>query len=373
MIGGRCLKNLVRRFGMFLAVLTLFGGSFASAQTIANNQNDLANMQRLPQNIGGNVRQSPEYVEYQWPAIYFEARFNGPKVIFKIDDSYNRFRVLIDGHEIGIIDRPIASQFEVTGLDASEHAIRIDKLTESISSSGRFYGFFVENQSQSLHAQTRERQIEFIGDSDLVGYGVLSKTRDCDGTELRNMTDSTRAYPSIIARHFDADFQLYAYSGIGMVRNYGNNLPGQPLTHFYGRTVFGNLLTTRREDFRPDIIYIALGSNDFSTEIKSGEPWQNSEELSRDFVQKYIIFLRDLRARNPNSTIFFGNYVNADSKLAAAYSQIIAQIASTDSRFHVILLPAAEATACHWHPSIYDHLSMAQIVISRINELKPNW
>ena len=357
---------------MFLVLSTLFGGGFAAAQTIGNDQSDLAKMHRLGELIGGNVRREAEHIEYQWPGIYFEARFNGSKLIFKIHDGYNRFRVLIDGREIGIIEQPLASQYEVMGLSAGEHVVRLEKLSESLNQVGRFYGFYVQNREQALSPIARSRRIEFIGDSYLVGYGNLSKSRQCPRT-LYDNTDNTRAYGAIVARHYGADFQINAYSGIGMVRNYANNIAGMAMDHFYGRPVFAAEFRTAPDDFAPQVIFIALGTNDFSTPIGENEKWRNSEELSQDYVASHLRFLHLLRAANPNAMILLAANIDANSKHLAARAEVAAEFAKTDSNFHLVNLPKLQNTGCDWHPNLNDHLSMAQIVISRINELKPNW
>lgn len=366
------MRYLIRRFSLFLALFTLLGSGLAAAQTLNTDQSNLANMHRLVEHIGGNVRKSSEYIEYQWPAIYFEARFNGPKLIFKIDDGYNRFRLLIDGHEIGIIEQPLASQYEVMGLGASEHVVRLEKLSESLGQVGRFYGFFVENPNQALMPIARTRRIEFIGDSYLAGYGNLSKSRQCPRT-LYDMTENTRAYGPIVAQHFGADFQVNAYSGLGMVRNYANNLAGMPMDYFYGRPVFNDEFRTPSAEFAPQIILIALGTNDFSTPIGDNEKWHNNEELSQDYIASHLRFLHFLRAANPNAMILVAANINANSTHLEARAAIAAEITKTDRNLHLVNLPKLQNTGCDWHPNLNEHLSMAQIVISRINELKPNW
>lgn len=363
---------LLRFVVMFMALISVFGGSFAAAQVIASDQNSLENLHRLAPNIGGNVRNHGEYIEYQWPGIYFEARFSGPSVAFKITDSHNRFRVLIDGREISKIEQPLAAQYQVSGLSDSEHVIRVEKLSESLGQAGRFYGFFVGTREQSLAPIIRPRRIEFIGDSYLVGYGNLAKSRQCPRTLYEN-TDNTQAYGAIVARHFDADFQVNAYSGIGMVRNYANNLPTTHISHFYGRPVFADDFRTPPNQFAPQIILIALGTNDFSTPIGANEKWHDIAELKQDYVSTHLQFLRSIRGANPNAMILIAANINANNNHLEARDQVMAGFAREDGNFHIVNLPKLQNTGCDWHPNLNDHLSMAQIVISRINELNPNW
>lgn len=344
----------------------------AAAQSLAPVQTDISSLAKLPQNTGGNVLEKDGQIQYQWLGIYFEARFFGPQVYFKIDDNYNRFRVLLDAKEIAIIEKPSAATYLASDLGQGEHTIRLEKLSESQSVSGSFFGFFVPEESKQLPPIQRSRKIEFIGDSYLVGYGNLSNARACPGTLYQN-TDNTKSYGQIVARHFNADFQVNAYSGIGMARNYNNNMGENTMGYFYPRQIFDQETKSQTNSFAPDIILIALGTNDFSTPIKVGEKWKSIDELKQDYIAKHLAFLAMVRAQNPNATILMATNIAANPNHLAAREIIAKKFAKSDSQFYPVFLPKLQNTGCDWHPNLNDHLLMAQIIISKINELRIDW
>lgn len=351
---------------------SLFCVNIVAAQTFGQYQGDISSFNRLPQNTGGNTIYSNGAYQFQWPGVYFEARFKGPRIFFKISDDYNRFRVSVDSTEIFILEKPNEAVYEISDLGQGVHTIRIDKLSESQNNAGSFFGFYTQNIAQQMVQPQRSRKIEFIGDSYTVGYGNLSSSRACPGKLFQN-TDNTKAFGQIVARHFNADFQINAYSGIGMARNYNNNMGDKTIGHFYDRAIFSQDTTTSVPTFVPNIVFIALGTNDFSTPIKSGEKWNNVEELTQEYIEKYLLFLGQIRAKNSEATIIIAANLGANQKHLAALEAITKDYATRDNNFHFVLLPLLQNTGCDWHPNLNDHLAMAQIIVSKINDLKIKW
>ena len=106
-------------------------------------------------------------------------------------------------------------------------------------------------------------RIEFIGDSLTNAYG--SEAPDTHCKELLPYENAWKSYASITARHFDADFELLALSGYGLVRNFGDK---HPLSADSMRTVTPRTISAfegkwPRARFVPDAIVINLGSNDY--------------------------------------------------------------------------------------------------------------
>src|SRR5581483_9468286 len=98
--------------------------------------------------------------------------------------------------------------------------VRLEKMTESQQGGSRFIGLFPTLGDVPLPAPRRARQIEFIGDSYTVGYGNVSPSRTCTREEVHDRTDTQQAFGPLVARHYDADDRIVAYSGFGIVRNY---------------------------------------------------------------------------------------------------------------------------------------------------------
>ncbi|MDC7676165.1 SGNH/GDSL hydrolase family protein [Asticcacaulis machinosus] len=318
---------------------------------------------------------TPEF-HHQWPATYFESSFNKGREIYIsfYDPPMNRYRVIIDGKTIALLDKPGTPTYKLTGLSNKAHTIRVEKINESQNNRGTFRGFFLKTGATALPLTKRARQIEFIGDSDMVGYANTSTKRECTKAEVFETTDSHKAYPAQVARTYNADFQLNAYSGIGIVRNYDGNEPDRPMPVLYPRVLFDDPTPYDRKGWAPQVIVIAIGGNDFSTPLKPGEKWKDLAALRADWETVYVNFLSDIRAQNPHTFILMGiqdgfndDYFKASQSVLATYK------ATGDTRIGAVVYPKLESTACDWHPSLNDHKTMKTIVETFIDTHPDIW
>ena len=210
---------------------------------------------KLPAHITGRIRASGEY---QWPGLYFEARFKGSSVYFETGRGDVILHVLVDGTSVGDLVKPAPGAYRVDGLADQAHTVRIEVATESQDGAKEFGGFSLPASGKALSVAPLKRRIEFIGDSHTVGYGNTSTTRDCSQDTVWATTDNSQAFGPKVARHYGADYQVNAISGRGIVRNYDGG-PGDPLPVAYPFVTLDH--TARYEDasWRPQIIIIAVG------------------------------------------------------------------------------------------------------------------
>ena len=122
----------------------------------------------------------------------------------------------------------------------------------------------------------RARQIEFIGDSLTAGYGNLSDHPRLLGERRVNRTTNTDlSFGALTAKALNADYQINAFSGRGMVRNYNGGEPGTSYRTYYDRALLhvDGDVWQNPGTWRPQLVVVGLGINDFSTAINPGEPW----------------------------------------------------------------------------------------------------
>ena len=185
----------------------------AAAQTVTvdpANRSVTSDMQALPVHVGGRVEAAPlpaplpggaRAYRHEWPGVYFEAAFRGDRVVLKFDDPANEYRLLIDLFPPITLAQPGTAEITIGGLGDGVHQLRLEKVTESINLPETFAGFYIPASARPIALQPpRPRQIEFIGDSLMAGYGVRSASRQCTKDEVRLLTDTQAAYPAIVAR-----------------------------------------------------------------------------------------------------------------------------------------------------------------------------
>ncbi|OYW80024.1 MAG: hypothetical protein B7Z26_07105, partial [Asticcacaulis sp. 32-58-5] len=195
--------------------------------------------------------------KFAWPGVYFRTSFTGKTLNLDLNDPANIFNLTIDNQPPIRIVRPNGSPLTYKLKTDGPHTVRLEKITESQSGHGAFGGFFVKGKH--IPSGVKPRMIEFIGDSFTVGYGNTSPKRECTTEEVWATTDTSHAFGPLTAKHYNADYQINAFSGRGVVRNYdgfaGDTLPGlYPYALFDGKTV-----SPGKGWWQPQIIVIGLG------------------------------------------------------------------------------------------------------------------
>ncbi|MFI7546505.1 SGNH/GDSL hydrolase family protein [Actinoplanes sp. NPDC049599] len=323
----------------------------------------------------GRVEVSGDERRFSWPGVYFEGRFRGTGVGVVIDDSAADYDVQIDGGTVATLITPGRTTYWVRDLAAGVHRVRLVKRSESPWAVSTFGGFLPAAGGAILPAPApRHRQIEFIGDSYTAGYGNLSPTRDCTGDEVNRTTNADLSFGALVARRMRADYQLNAFSGRGMVRNYNGGEPGTSYRTYYDRallSVEGDVW--RPAGWRPQVVVIGLGINDFSTAINPGEPW-TPESLAAAYRTAYQGFINKLRARYGARTMIVvsATDVGGSAVLAEAAREVVA---ARQDRVGYWYYGSAglDYGGCHWHPSAHDHEVIADRLYAYLDSLRLRW
>lgn len=331
-----------------------------------------AELQQLPVHTSSRVLvasndSGDKIYTYSWPSVYFETVFKGDSLTVKFDDDQNNFQLIIDNQAPIVINKPGKQDYVVPGLTPGKHLVRLEKISETQSSSGRFIGFYSDDKPAKL--PKRKRRIEFIGDSFTVGYGNTSPSQECTNDEVYATTNSQLAFGPLVAKHFNADYQINASSGFGMVRNYNGTSPDKNLIGLYPFTLHNNNYIYTG-DWQPQVIVIGLGTNDFSTKLNEAERWKTREELQQDYVNKYIYFVKSLHTNNPKARFILMASDQMEGELATQLGKVVASL-KTDGvkKVDSIIFSGLDYKGCHWHPSVNDDKLLAELLI---NYLKTN-
>ena len=306
----------------------------------------------LPLNIGGRVEPiSGGAYAFGWPGVYFEGRFTGPSIEVAVDTGADHLAVSVDGVRKVELTKSGQTRLKLDRLGPGEHVVRLDKLTESQTGSARFEGFFVE-KGRALSAPVRPRRIEFIGDSHTVGYGVRSVSHDCTESQVHDLTDTSLAFGPILAGRLGADYRIEAFSGRGVVRNYNGLAAGEPLPVLFPRVIpgQGEPRVAANDPWKPDVVVVGLGTNDFSTPLHAGEAWADEAALRKDYRETYVVFVQGLKASRPNARVF----LIAGDTFADDVGEVAQRTGATAVR-----ITNMDRGACHWHPSVADQKMMA--------------
>lgn len=327
-----------------------------------------------PLTVGGRVSVSETgNYRFQWPGIYFRGAFSGESAYLRVGEGNAIYHVSVDDQPAFTLVKPAAGWYEVAGLPAGKHHVRVEVASENQGGAASFGGLWVVRGTETTRPAVAARQIEFIGDSHTVGYGNTSATRECPGDGVWLTTDTSQAFGPLTAKHYGAEYRINAISGRGIVRNY-NGGGGDPLPNAYPFALFDQ--KTRADDagWKPQVIVIGLGTNDFSTPLNPGEKWKSRDELHADYEATYVRFVQQLRAQHPQAFFLLAATDMADGEIQAEVKKVVAQLETTGEK-RVAFLPynQLELTACDWHPSLADHRFMSAAVRSYLDARPELW
>jgi lysophospholipase L1-like esterase len=332
-----------------------------------------ASADTLPVHVGGRTAPAGDgSLRFGWPAVYFEGRFRGTGVEVAAESGTEFMRITVDGEEKAVLKRPGAARLQLRGLAHGEHVIRLEKQTESQSGGGRFLGFRALDGGEPLPPRPRTRRIEFIGDSYTVGYGNTSPVRACPGEGVHDTTDTQRAFGPLLANKLGADYRIVAWSGRGIVRNYNGAVPGETLPVVYRRLLPDDpsQLDTAAGAWRPQLIVVNLGTNDFSTPLNAGERWKDQAELRADYRRRYTAFARELIAKQPQAKLIL---MGSDAFFGEVRQVAAALNAGGARRATALRFGDLELTGCDYHPSLEDHRRLAALLETTIAAQPDLW
>lgn len=329
----------------------------------------------LPVHIIGRVVRDHGRITHQWPGFQAESRFRGTEVAVRVDDDQNRLRITIDDGAAGRFElaRVGRQQLRITGLADGEHRIRLEKISESPAPAG-FLGFHVTAALNVLAAPPdAPRLIEFIGDSDTVGYGNLSTGRRCTPNQRFAATDVSQSFGPRLARHLDASYRMIALSGLGLVRNYGGALPDRTLTDLLDHALPDPAAPPAAPEPSPDLIVLGIGGNDFSGDFQAREPWGDKTALLADFQPALIQMARDLAKNSPDAAFILLAFGEYGEELVTAYRATEAALRADGRQVALVILPQPDRKGCDWHPSPEDHQMIEARLQDAVTRLLPGW
>lgn len=210
----------------------------------------------------------------------------------------------------------------------------------------------------------RNRHIEFIGNSLTCGYGTEGK--HCDEPFKLETENCDFSFSTIISRYYDADYTLVAHSGRGAVRNYGDTVRVSAVT------MREKMLQTFDEGskelwnfkaYKPDIVIINLGTNDFSVEPK---PFKN------EFVASYTQILKQLRQHYGQVPILCVYSCTIPAPVYDYFEAVLTEM--NDKDIHLLkitedLFNAETDYGAVWHPNYSGQRKMAMEIIPMVSTL----
>lgn len=308
----------MKRF--FFMLFFVFGmATFVSASSTLSLEGSIINPQDPNiQYVGRFLIDNPSGPMFNWPGSEIRACFQGTslKMIAKpksgyfmcrIDDAAP-FKVSFNAEKDSVVNL-------ATALPNGAHSVELMYIIEGLSRHAEFRGFVLDKGCQLVAPRPlQKRKIEFIGNSITCAYGIESTNKTDpfeDETENHYMS-----YASIVSRNLDAQHFSISRSGIGVYRNYDGPKAGSQwaMPSQYENTIFED--STWKWDFSrwtPDLVFINLGTNDFST--------NNYDAVL--YKKAYHKFIQQVRSHYPQAKIVLASGPMLNDKESNIQKQIL--------------------------------------------------
>ena len=305
-----------------------------------------------------------------WSGSGFSIRFKGSSVTAEFysnapdtrDLAY--LKVYVDGVEQKdiLLDDVRQEVILADELDPSvEHTIEVRKRTNARSSTAGVSSIVLTDGTILEPEKPKERLIEFLGDSLTVGY-VAAKGGKTASAWSTTTEDMTKTYIPQIANAFNAEYQVVAISGRGIVRNNGGDTDILFPEIYREQDLYNNYGVTYDFAVQPDVVVINLGTNDESDANVS---------LSRDvFRQGLYDFLKEVRQYNPDAHIVYA-YGLVRVGLSDTISSVVTQLQSEgDSKIHYLQLEQCQSWELNLNHTVANaYESRGEALIEKIQEI----
>jgi hypothetical protein len=294
--------------------------------------------------------------------------FSGNECSVKLQsvDSYQHHdyvSLVLDGKYLGKIriEKGDIQSFPIkVTSDKKEHRLEIYKNTEARSGGILFAGTTAKLTSIS---SKKKKKIEFIGDS--ITCAAASDSVDCDKGEYMDHHNGYYAYGPVLSREIGVDYLLSSVSGIGMYRNWNDENKEEAIMP----DVYQNLYLSKDNSkpkydfvFQPDIISVALGTNDFSAGDGKKERLPFN---AQKYISNYINFIKMLYEHNPQVQIVLTNSPMVNGEKAVVFEDCLNKIKEafatdkTHKEIQIFKFKTMKPNGCLGHPDVADQIVMA--------------
>jgi lysophospholipase L1-like esterase len=318
--------------------------------------------------VGRVDTSDPVRARFAWSGTGVVARFDGTSVAANLGGG-QEYTVVIDGTVAPKLVAASGMSSLATGLTAGEHTVELYRRTEAAEGESAFLGFDFGGGMLLAPPPPPARRLEFIGDSITCGYGNEGADMNCPyspQTENHYLT-----YAALTARALEAELSTVAWSGKGVVCNYGDDASScqNPLPAYYELTLPANGASTWDfSRFVPDAVVINLGTNDFSTD---------SDPSQSEFEAGYRALLELVRQKYPDAYVLCTNGPMLTGSDLSAVRSYIANVVDAlgdprISSFELATQDGSDGYGCDWHPSLARHERMATVVTAELRR-KLGW
>jgi hypothetical protein len=325
-------------------------------------------------------RVNPSTKELTWPGTGVSFTFTGTSANINLAaiQGDNSFDLVVDNGKPQVISKVTNLIISTPKLAKGTHSVVLRRRSET--EQGTVYVGNVTTDGTFITEKPLRRQIDVIGDSITVGYGLDGLNNTCRNNAA--VTNNPKTYGALAASALGADYHMIAWSGKGLVRNIFGSPDSAPLTpelytRYGANDASGSY--TFPSSWKPSAVVINIGTNDWSYlgYDSAGQSYAAREVLDASrFTAGLVSFVKSIRTRYPEAHFFILNSPTlSDSYPTAADAQkttqtkaiqaAILQLQST--KVHFVNWPTQGSdVGCDYHPNAATNAAQAKVLAAAI-------
>jgi len=333
-------------------------GKGQAAESVRADDARVTRMGRMVADAGGALR-------FGYPGVTLGLHFTGSRLAVDIAGGAGSLvDVVVDGGA-PVTVRPGLEPRSVTLFEgaAGAHGVELVHRTETWLGVVSVAGFATDGAFTAA-PPLPARKMLVLGDS--VTCGANMERGSPDQPAVKNdpyWWNARVSYGMLAARALQAQVQLVCHGGRGLVRSWNGKTDEAQLPAFYDQAIADAFhpVPWRQADYDPDLVLVAIGTNDFTTGIPERQA----------YVAAYAAFVRTLLKEHAHARIALteGAILHGEKKqvLRDYLDEVAARVASP----RVQALPSKHhpGDALDAHPTTPQHAAMAQELVPGLRKL----
>lgn len=301
---------------------------------------------------------------FGFPGVTFATEVEGKKLTAQLQSSGGNswVDVIVDGGP----PKAVKIEQQLTDIelfnfpDVAKHRVEIVHRSENWHGAVTLKQFSLTSGGFFVAPKLPKRKLLILGDSVTCGEAIDRVAGEQKNTRWWNSRES---YGMLTAKALNAQVNLVCWGGRGLIRSWNGKTDEANLPDFYEYAVGDNnpAMKWDHNQYQPDLIVSAIGTNDFSSGIPDRET----------YVTAYVKLLNKLLANHPQAHIALteGAILNGEKK--AALIDYIREAISrvNDSRVHQVTSNHYPGDAQDAHPTKEQHAAMAKDLSPQLKAL----
>jgi len=341
-----------------VAIVAALLAGLCAAQAVASSSIAAADPQVA--RMGRSAISTEGAVRFGYPGVSFYARFNGTRaaVLAQASGGNSYVDVIIDGGPARKLHlhRGRRTVVLAAGLTEGPHTVQVVNRSETRHGTAIFSSFHTDGTWLAA-PELPQRKLLVLGDSVTCGEAIDRVPGEKKNASWWSARDS---YGMLLARDLHAQVQLVCAGGRGLVRTWDNRTDLLNLPDYYQLAIADQHVPVEwnQRDYRPDLVLVTIGTNDFSPGIPDRE----------QYVATYVRFVRTLLQDHPQAQVVLteGALLTGEKKAA-----LVAYLAETvervgDRRVHTVASTIAAGDAQDGHPTREQNVDMANGLLPQL-------